>query len=67
MNLSDITKMAKGQLPTNADVPPIDQNKLMSGVKNLNQNQWQQIVAVARKQGVSEEQIEAGLKTLLGK
>lgn len=63
MNLSDIMKMAQGQTQT----PPIDQTKLMTGVKNFNQNQWQQLVAAARKQGISEDQIEQGLKMLLGK
>lgn len=67
MNLSDIMKMAQGKTPANAEVPPIDQNKLMSGAKNFSQNQWQQLVAAARKQGISEDQIEQGLKMLLGK
>lgn len=67
MNLSDIMKMAQGKASTNAEVPPIDQNKLMSGAKNFSQNQWQQLVAAARKQGIGEDQIEQGLKMLLGK
>lgn len=46
---------------------PIDRNKLMNGVNGFDQQKWQSLVTQARRQGISEADIESGLKFLLGK
>lgn len=50
-----------------ANVPPIDQQKLLGAVGNFDKNKWSTLVAAARAQGISEEDIQSGLQMLLGK
>lgn len=44
---------------------PIDQQKFTSAVANLDKNALAQLVNQARQQGISEQEIEAGLNFLL--
>lgn len=46
---------------------PIDKERFMTGAKQLNQSQLQGLVQQARSQGISDSDIEAGLKFILGK
>lgn len=46
---------------------PIDKERFMAGAKQLNQSQLQSLVQQARSQGISDSDIEAGLKFILGK
>lgn len=46
---------------------PIDKERFMIGAKQLNQSQLQSLVQQARSQGISDSDIEAGLKFILGK
>lgn len=65
-NQNPMTALMQQMSQKNANTP-IDRNKLMNGVSGFDQQKWQSLVAQARKQGISEADIESGLKFLLGK
>lgn len=51
----------------NTNTTPIDRQRLMNSIGGFDQQKWQTLIAQARKQGISEADIESGLKFLLGK
>lgn len=66
-----LMNMMRPQMPqmqnAQPQTQPIDKERFMTGVKQLNQSQLQSLVRQARSQGISDSDIEAGLKFILGK
>lgn len=62
-----LMNMMRPQMPQMQSAQPIDKERFMTGVKQLNQSQLQSLVQQARSQGISDSDIEAGLKFILGK
>ena len=66
-----LMNMMRPQMPQMQSVQsqnqPIDKERFMAGVKQLNQSQLQNLVQQARSQGISDSDIEAGLQFILGK
>ena len=66
-----LMNMMRPQMPQMQSVQsqnqPIDKERFMTGVKQLSQSQLQNLVQQARRQGISDSDIEAGLKFILGK
>ena len=66
-----LMNMMRPQMPQMQSVQsqnqPIDKERFMAGVKQLNQSQLQNLVQQARRQGINDSDIEAGLKFILGK
>lgn len=62
-----LMNMMRPQMPQMQSAQPIDKERFMIGAKQLNQSQLQSLVQQARSQGISDSDIEAGLKFILGK